>query len=60
MRQKGWRLTPGQVEAICRRYAAGETIQQLARDIGCSEGAIHYVLMREGVPRRRRGTHRRT
>ena len=34
---------------IARRYAGGERPEDIARDLGCSMGAIYYQLKRAGV-----------
>lgn len=40
---------------IERRYLSGETIPSIAASIGSTRGCVHAVLVKRGVPRRKRG-----
>ncbi len=42
-----------------RRYAAGESIREIARDTGRSYGFVHRILMEGGAQLRGRGGPRR-
>jgi len=39
-------------DEICRRYLAGATGPDIAREVGCTPSAIYHILRRRGVPRR--------
>ena len=43
------------VSELTRRYAAGESIRSIARDIGRSYGFVHGVLRQADTPLRARG-----
>jgi transposase len=51
------------VEKIARCYQAGDSITEIARDLGIARSAVYDAMVREGISRRPRGTgswnHRR-
>ena len=60
---KGQRVSPEQrrelTTELVRRYRDGETIRQLADDLGRSYGFVHGLLAEAGVELRSRGGARR-
>lgn len=44
-------------DEIAELYCSGQTLVQIARRLGVTEGAILYHLRRANVPRRKRGPH---
>ena len=52
------KLNPKQRLLVAERYAAGETLQAIADDLGVSEPTIHRVMKENAVPRRARGRPR--
>jgi DNA-binding CsgD family transcriptional regulator len=52
IRKKGGRRhsLPTSDADIAKRYTAGETGPQIARDIGCTPSSVYHVLRRLGVP----------
>jgi DNA-directed RNA polymerase specialized sigma24 family protein len=44
------------IRVVCRRYEAGESARELAKEFGVNAGTITRVLAREGVERREPGS----
>lgn len=47
------------IKEVARRYLAGETMQQLADDLGVTSSGVRNALRRHGVPLRKPGEDRR-
>jgi transposase-like protein len=54
IRESGQRsqYTPDQMQDMVRRYKAGEGLNALARDYGCTAGNVRFILLRRGVTMR--------
>ena len=46
------RYTPAQIQDMVTRYEAGEGLNALARDYGCTAGNIRFMLLHRGVTMR--------
>jgi hypothetical protein len=52
-----WKLTADQRQAVCNRYAAGESTFDLAAEYGIREPVVRALLRRRGVPMRPQNFH---